>query len=477
MALNEIQWNQWFLERFESFYKDLKLLVSIQSVNSGKKKTDADTTCGDLNILQQTLNILERFGFSGKVQISDRYLFVSIPSIYPDAKTLGVFAHLDVVPEGNLDHWLGDPFQLTVHDGFLVGRGVADNKCSVLLMIYLMRYLKEKHIGLDYNILLFFGTDEENGMTCLQSYLQNHAQPDIAFTPDAYFPVCIGEKSRLEFCLKYKLDSSIILGMKSGDVVNTVADTAEAMIENTARTSSLIMDLRESQAIDLDIRENVFILKTQGISAHSASPEGSINAQVKLARFMLEHHLFDPISKSLLLGITELMEDYYGRALNIDFDDPDFSKLTIIAGCSCMQGSTYCQYLDCRTSPNQDLEAVIKSVTDKAQEYGFTVTVTKRSAGYIRDGNQPWLRKMAASAEKYYPPKHFDKLFYVMGGGTYARHLKNAVGYGLVNPKTVFPEGLCGPHKDNESLSMDEIARAFNIYLDFLLSMKNEDIQ
>lgn len=62
------------------------------------------------------------------------------------ARPLVVFAgHTDVVPAGPLTYWRTSPFEPTVHDGYLYGRGAADMKGSLAAMLvacqrFLMAY-------------------------------------------------------------------------------------------------------------------------------------------------------------------------------------------------------------------------------------------------------------------------------------------------------------------------------------------------
>ncbi|GIZ51174.1 succinyl-diaminopimelate desuccinylase [Noviherbaspirillum aridicola] len=53
-----------------------------------------------------------------------------------DAQPLVVFAgHTDVVPTGPLDQWTSAPFEPTIRDGKLYGRGAADMKTSIAAMV------------------------------------------------------------------------------------------------------------------------------------------------------------------------------------------------------------------------------------------------------------------------------------------------------------------------------------------------------
>ena len=54
---------------------------------------------------------------------------------------LATITHVDVVPEG--DGWTDDPFTLREQDGFLLGRGVVDDKGPSVLCLYALKYLKD----------------------------------------------------------------------------------------------------------------------------------------------------------------------------------------------------------------------------------------------------------------------------------------------------------------------------------------------
>ena len=50
-------------------------------------------------------------------------------------ETLAFAGHTDVVPPGDADRWINPPFEPTIRDGMLFGRGAADMKGSLAAMV------------------------------------------------------------------------------------------------------------------------------------------------------------------------------------------------------------------------------------------------------------------------------------------------------------------------------------------------------
>jgi succinyl-diaminopimelate desuccinylase len=82
------------------------------------------------------------------------------------AAPLFVFAgHTDVVPPGPLDHWRSDPFQPTVRDGLLFGRGAADMKSSIAAFTVAAEEFVARHPTHPGSIALLLTSDEEGPAT------------------------------------------------------------------------------------------------------------------------------------------------------------------------------------------------------------------------------------------------------------------------------------------------------------------------
>jgi carboxypeptidase PM20D1 len=85
------------------------------------------------------------------------------PARPTDRKPIALLAHMDVVgavPES----WSTDPFEPVEKDGYLHGRGAADNKSGVALLVSSFARLKRAGWTPDRELILALSGDEETGM-------------------------------------------------------------------------------------------------------------------------------------------------------------------------------------------------------------------------------------------------------------------------------------------------------------------------
>jgi len=83
-----------------------------------------------------------------------------------DAAPVFVFAgHTDVVPAGPLDKWASDPFEPTIRNGTLYGRGAADMKSSVAAFVVAAEQFVAEHATHRGSIALLLTSDEEGPAT------------------------------------------------------------------------------------------------------------------------------------------------------------------------------------------------------------------------------------------------------------------------------------------------------------------------
>ncbi len=142
---------------------------------------------------------------------------------------LAILAHLDVVP-ATPEGWKTPPFEPTVIDNMIYGRGVSDNKGPVVASLYALYAIKSLGIELKHDAMLFLGGCEESGQEDLKDYIGTHKMPKYCFTPDGCFPVGNAERGRIVIICNTDFCSDKILSVSAGKGVNIVPDYAEAQL-------------------------------------------------------------------------------------------------------------------------------------------------------------------------------------------------------------------------------------------------------
>ena len=187
-ALNQ-KIDAYIAQNKEQLLKDIAALVAVNSVE-GTPEEGAPFGAGPRAALDKTLELAAGMGFA--TRNCENYIgYAELAGKDPE-KYLATICHVDVVPVGN--GWTADPFTMRIQDGWLLGRGVADDKGPMVATLYALKFLKEQGYELRYPIRALAGTNEETHMQDVDYYLKNYPAPAFCFTPDAEFPVCNGEK-------------------------------------------------------------------------------------------------------------------------------------------------------------------------------------------------------------------------------------------------------------------------------------------
>lgn len=78
-----------------------------------------------------------------------------------EGPTLAFAGHTDVVPTGETQHWDNPPFEPTLHDGLLYGRGAADMKGSLAAMVVAAERFVAQHPHHQGRLAFLITSDEE----------------------------------------------------------------------------------------------------------------------------------------------------------------------------------------------------------------------------------------------------------------------------------------------------------------------------
>ena len=161
----------------------------------------ASVTPADAGCLDLIGSALKDYGFT-----EERLSFGEVSNIwlrYGTAKPLLCFlGHVDVVPTGPVQQWRYPPFDATVADGFLWGRGAADMKSGVAAMVSACRRFVAAHPDFDGSIALLLTSDEEgpavDGVAKVVDWLKDNDQiPDWTLVGEPSAIATAGDRVRV----------------------------------------------------------------------------------------------------------------------------------------------------------------------------------------------------------------------------------------------------------------------------------------
>lgn len=94
-------------------------------------------------------------------------------TVNPEAKTVLIYAHYDVMPAEPLELWKSAPFEPEVHDGRIWARGADDDKGQSFIQVKAFEYLVRNNL-LTHNVKFIFEGEEEIGSPSLEAFCQDH---------------------------------------------------------------------------------------------------------------------------------------------------------------------------------------------------------------------------------------------------------------------------------------------------------------
>ena len=442
---------------WEQMLEDIATVVHIPSaLDTESARNGAPFGEGPLAALEATLGIAQRMGF--ETRNLDGYIGIAdMPATAPRANKvalqLGIIGHVDVVPEGPAWHF--PAYELTQKDGYLIGRGVIDDKGPLLIALHAANCIKEAGMALPHSLRILIGTNEETGMHDVDYYLTHFESPDFLFTPDAEFPVCYGEKGHF--------DGMFSAGpFKDGQLISIEAGVAANAVPGTARACYLA----EGKPCTLDV---------EGKSAHASTPQLGESALALLARKLIELNIGTQEEQSFLQFLAEAAACFDGGAFEIACEDDDFGALTSVIGMckseELAEGSRFSLSFDCRYPTSTNAQALERALSDYSQHFGVAFAALNDSEPFLLDPQSPAVQALldayqSATGESAKP--------FTMGGGTYARKFKTAASFGPEKPELAVPDWVGSMHGADEGVSIELLQQAFCIYVHTIVRLMDK---
>lgn len=434
---NEI--HNYVTEHREEILNTLKELVKIPSVRgAGEPCAPFGKACAEA--LEYTEKLYSENGFKTELNKNDGYLLSYFGS---GKRTLGLAAHCDVVDVS--DDWVHTaPFEPAEKDGFLIGRGVLDDKSAVVISLYCAKILKELNIPFASRLVMFTGSGEETGMEDIEKYAKNRIMPDFSLVCDTAFPIYRGDKSGMNFWVTFNTELKDIGNFCGGKAMNIILGKASAEV-------------------------NGEIITEIGISRHSALPEGSVNAGFKLAkRLSLCEDICESDREQMCL-LADALEKYYGEAYGIEHSD-ECGRLTCTNGVIKTENGKITAGFNMRFGLSADIGQIKKSIAGFFEKHGCTVEFEAVKTGYVIPESNKYVRACLKAYSDFTGDKNPQA--YINAGGTYARKLPCAAEIGTTLnwgvPKNT-PEGHGGAHQSDECISIEGFLRALELTLQMII--------
>ena len=437
---------------------DMASLIAIDSVEdlstAGEGKPWGD---GPRNALTCALGIAQRLGLDAHDM--DGYIgYADLPGA--SEAQIATIAHSDIVPIGT--GWTFDPYTLTAKDGYLFGRGILDDKGPLVLSLYAAHYfVREAKAGaptLPYTLRCIIGANEETGMADVDHYLEHQPEPAFLFTPDADFPVCCGEKGLYGASFAYPTsEGGRIVELDGGTVSNAIPSVASAVVRADAAALPPAADITVEPA-----GEGLARIVAHGKGGHASMPEGTKNAIAVLVDYLLGNDVCDANERTFLEFDKLLLSTTDGSALGIDATDDIFDPLTIIGGTIRTEDGNFVQTVDSRFPKSTTGAFISERLSALAEEAGASFVPGRDVTPFYVDPSSDEIQILVGTFNEF--TGRNDKAF-TIGGGTYARHFKNASSFGPNNRYDERPEWVGEEHGPDEGVAENQLKLALKIYI------------
>lgn len=441
--------------RRNEMIESLCALIGIESVK-GEPDTLMPYGKGVFNVLMKMLGFADHMDFDS-VNLYSQMGYVD----YGEGdETLAILTHLDVVPAG--EGWTVPPFEGTVKDGRVYGRGAIDNKGPAVAALYALDALKENGIELNKRVRLLFGCDEESGWQDIEFYNRTVGEvPDMAISPDAEFPIINSEKGMVQYRISVPRGDTgqspprlvRLVSIDGGDRPNVVPAKAKCLLACPVEAVTKLLDLFAQEApvkFDWDVVEDGMLqITSEGRSAHASKPQEGINAIAWLIAFLNQLPLADDVLGKAVHEIAlRVGTQCNGKNMKINRRDQS-GPLTLNMGYIHTKGNILEFGLDIRYPVSETRDFVTEKVKEAFHRFDVEMT-SSLDAHFVAPDSD-----LVVGLKKAYEEITQEKAYCLsIGGATYARAFPNSVAFG-----PLFPGQTATEHQPDEFIEIDSFIK------------------
>lgn len=440
-------------ENWDACLADITRLVEIPSFEElDKAEPGAPFGPGPRAALTEALAIAERMGF----QTTDVDGYAGFAELPGESETqLGIIGHVDVVPAG--PGWSFPPYEVTIKDGYLIGRGTLDDKGPLMVCLYALKFWKDQGKTLPYTFRFIFGANEETDLLDVEHYRKTYPDPKFLFTPDAEFPVCYGEKGGFNADITSQpITDGLLLELTGGSATNAVPGEARALVRGIAD------GLPKAEGITVTPEGSDTVrIEAHGKSAHASLPDGGKNAIGILVDYLLANDLVSADERAFFESDKKLLDHTDGSGVGIATSDEYFGPLTVVGGTIALKDQRIVQTLDSRFPTSTDGDKLLDQLRKAFESVGATVENTLLLPPFLTDPDSAEIQALIKAFNDV--TGRNDKPF-TIGGGTYAREFTRGASFGAEMPWIENPEWVGAMHSPDEGESIEQLKTSWKIY-------------
>lgn len=432
----------------------LKRLVSKPSVYDGKTVTETTPFGQGIDdALSEVLKIADEIGFHTYKDPKGNYGYAEIGS---GNETFGIIGHVDVVPTGDPNDWKHDPFDATIHDGHIYGRGTQDDKGPSMAALFAVKALVDQGYHFNKKIRFIFGTDEETLWRDMKVYNANEKPIDMGIAPDAEFPLIYAEKG---------LEQAYLVGPGQDNLAIDLTGAFNAVPAKAHYNGPKLAEVKQALSdhhfdYENDGANGITVL---GKSVHAMNaPEGT-NAVLRLAIALDE--LFPSPTLDFLGKLFK--EDATGTNLLGNIEDQQSGHLTVnISSLKITPQETRMQ-LDMRIPVTVNRDDLIDKLKAAVAPYELHYEAFDYLAPLYVPTDSHLVKTLMATYRDLTGDQTKPQ---ISGGATYARTMHNCVAYGAMLPGT--PDFM---HQVNENWELKSMFKAMAIYAEAIKRLCVDD--
>lgn len=296
--------------------------------------------------------------------------------LHPDNElTVLFYGHYDVQPPEPLELWKSEPFEPTIRDEKIYGRGTGDNKGQLLAHVLAVKTLLELYGKLPINVKFLFEGEEEKGSVNLAPFVENHKdllKADIAYTADGPMQgdgqssVTLGNRGLLYIELNAY---GSVRDNHSGNKGNIAPNPAMELIK-------LIQTMVDSDGTVLieDFYEDLLTPTDEELEHIRSLP-------------------FDPEKTAEVVGIDTLDmtgEEYYRKlCLSPTFNIAGFGSGYTGEGTKTIIPSDAKVKIDMRLAANQNPEKIFENIKKHIDQFQSDCRITLKNLGPVKPSRTP----------------------------------------------------------------------------------------